>query len=124
MRIEKNRLVKGFIDYVDREITPKLTDDKAMQVILTVGTNMIRANPNIADAVLKNKVLLPFMGYSAEDDTYELDTLFNTCHDAVSKVGHLPVKIPPISFLSPTEKVLKFSAEDIDALRKYVEEAR
>lgn len=124
MRIEKARLINGFIEYIDREITPKLTDDKAMQVILSVGTSMVRANPSIADSVLNNKFLLPFMGYREEDGTYEPDALFSTFHDAVSKAGYLPVKIPPISFLSPTEKTLKFSAEDIDALKKYVEEAR
>ena len=126
MRVEKQKIINGFVSYIDNEVAPKITNDKAMQIIISVGANTLRGNPVAADKLFNNGIVSTVAKYEMVDgkDTYDLDGLFSMVEDSVTKYGYFPVVLPAIPFISPTEKELKFSSEDIEMLKTYIEEAK
>ena len=116
--MKKADIITGLISYVEKEIIPKMSDDKAFQIILSVLVNTLRTNKTLTDKVFENDI---FRTITKQDgDSYDLNPLFDILTDSVSKYGYFPVTIPAIPFVSPTEKELKFDAEDIKTLKGYM----
>lgn len=126
MRVEKRKIINGFISYIDCEVVPKITNDKAMQIIISVGANTLRGNPAAADKLFNNGIVTTVAKHEVVDgkDTYDLDSLFSLVEDSITKYGYFPITLPAIPFVSPTEKELKFSSDDIAMLKTYIEEAK
>lgn len=126
MRVEKQRIINGIVSYIDSEVVPKIVNDKAMQIIISVGANTLRGNPSTVDKLLSNGIVSAVAKHEVIDgkDTYDLDGLFSLVEDSVTKYGYFPIILPAIPFVSPTEKELKFSSEDIEMLKTYIEEAK
>ena len=125
MRVDKQRIINGFVSYVESEIVPKISDDKAMQIIISVGVNTIKGNSNIANKFFDNTIVSTIAKHEQIDgkNTYDLDGLFSLTQNSISKYGYFPI-IFAIPFVSTTEKELKFSSEDIEMLKTYIEEAK
>lgn len=126
MRVDKLRIINGIVSYIDSEVVPKIVNDKAMQIIISVGANTLRGNPSAADKLFSNGIVSAVAKHEVIDgkDTYDLDGLFSLVEDSVTKYGYFPITLPAIPFVSPTEKELKFSSEDIEMLKTYIEEAK
>lgn len=121
MRIDKSKIINGIVSYTEKEIIPKLSDDKAMQIILSIGVNAIRRNSELTNKIFNNETIKTIWQYDESDSTYCLDSIFESAIDSVNRYGYLPVKIPAISFISPTEKEMKFNSKDIEILKSYIE---
>ena len=87
MRVEKQKIINGFVSYIDNEVAPKITNDKAMQIIISVGANTLRGNPVAADKLFNNGIVSTVAKYEMVDgkDTYDLDGLFSMVEDSVTK---------------------------------------
>ena len=115
----KNQIVNGLIKYAELEVISKI-EDKALQIILGIGVVALKRNQDMIDAILKN----PIIGYlvkETEDGKYDLDELFDIINETLKTYGKLPVTIPAIKFISPVEKTLKFSTDDINKLKNCME---
>ncbi len=115
----KNQIVNGLVKYVELEVISKI-EDKALQIILGIGVVALKRNQDMIDAILKN----PIIGYlvkETEDGKYDLDELFDIINETLKTYGKLPVTIPAIKFISPVEKTLKFSTDDINKLKNCME---
>ena len=115
----KNQIVNGLVKYVELEVISKI-EDKALQIILGIGVVALKRNQDMIDAILKN----PIIGYLVkenEDGKYDLDELFDIINETLKTYGKLPVTIPAIKFISPVEKTLKFSTDDINKLKNCME---
>lgn len=121
MRVEKDKIIKGFTSYIESEVIPKISGDKAFQIILSIGINAVKANSKYTDIVLENQIFKALSDYS--EGTYDIDLLLDEAEKTISKYGYFPVTIPPVPFISPSEKNLKFNADDVGELRKYIEGA-
>lgn len=121
MRIDKSKIINGIVSYTEKEVIPKLSDDKAMQIILSIGVNTIRGNSELTNKIFNNDIIKTIGQYDKSDSTYCLDSIFEYAIDSVNRYGYLPVKIPAISFISPTEKEMKFNSKDIEILKSYIE---
>ena len=122
MRVSKRQIVAGVTDYIQGEILPKMADDKAMQIILSIATNAATANSKLVDTVLGNELLRALL----EEDgsgTYEIGGVVDAMRAAIDQYGSFPVRVPAIPLLSPHEIVLKLDATDVDALRRRIENA-
>ena len=120
MRVSRDRLVQGVSEYVRSEILPKMGDNKAMQIILSIGVNAALANGKTVGAVLDNGVVKALL----EDDgsgTYEIGAVAEAMREAVEQYGSFPVRIPAIPLVSPNEITLSLNESDIDALRRRIE---
>lgn len=121
MRVDKTKIINGLASYVENEVIPKISNDKAMQIILSVSVNAIKGNTALTDKIFDNDIVKIVGKFNNE--TYDLDSLFAITCESISKYGYFPIKIPAISFISPTEKDLRFSSEDVELLKTYIEES-
>lgn len=122
MRVTKNQIVHGAADYLREEVLPKMADNRAMQIILTIGANAAFANSRTVDAVFDNNIVRALL----EDDgtgTYEVGAIADAMRAAVEQYGSFPVQIPAIPFLSPNVITLNLGAGDVDAIRRKIEHA-
>lgn len=120
MRITKEQLVKGFAQYLENDVIPQMSDDKAIQILLDFLIGCIQSNPQMADMILENNTVKMFCKCN-EEGTYEVEEIFSRFFDSVKKYGYFPIVIPPIRFVSPKEKTLSFTESDIAELKKRIE---
>lgn len=122
MRVTKIQIVHGAADYLREEVLPKMADNRAMQILLTIGANAALANSKAVDAVFNNNLVRAFL----EDDgtgTYDIGAVADALRSAVEQYGSFPVQIPAIPFLSPNTITLNLGASDVDAIRRRIENA-
>ena len=122
MRVTKSQIVQGVSDYVRSEILPKMSGNKAMQIILSIGVNAALANGKTVSAILDNSVVKALLEDDGSD-TYEIGSVVEAMHTAIEQYGSFPVRIPPIPLVSPNEMTLNLDAADIDAIRRRIENA-
>lgn len=120
MHVEKQKIIDGIIKYVEKDVVPEISSDRGFQVVISIGISAIKANNKLLDKLFENDIFKSLANYDDENKTYDVDSLCNIAKDSVSKYGYFPVKIPAISFISPNEKELKFSAADVDRLKSYI----
>lgn len=120
MKVSKEHIINGILSYVENEVIPMMKEDKPMQILLSVGVKSVRANQRLTDAVFAHPFISALL-YQGEDGAYEIDPIFSTIEDSVREYGPLPIVIPAIPVISPTEKTLTFSEADITEIRKRIE---
>ena len=125
MRVDKNRLIAGIATFVENEVIAKMTDDRAAQIVLSVAVKTIRVNPNVADKFLDNDIVRMILGYEDRDgkESYDIDSMTDMISESVRKYGYFPVLLPAVPFISAREKELKFGPDDVNRLKRYIEEA-
>lgn len=122
MRVSKIQIVHGLTSFIQDEILPKMGDDRAVQIILSIAANATIANNRLVDTVLGNEIVKALL----EDDgsgTYEIGGIAEAMRASVSQYGSFPVKIPAIPLIAPHEVTLNLNADDVDALRRRIENA-
>lgn len=122
MRVSRNQIVKGVTDYIQVELLPKMDNDRAVQIILSIAVNAATANSKLVDSIFDNDIVRSML----DDDgtgTYEINGLADAMRAAVQQYGSFPVRIPAIPLVSPREITLVLNASDVDAMRTRVENA-
>lgn len=121
MRVSKNQIVKGVTDYVQSEIIPTMQGDKAVQIILSIAINAALANSKLTDSIFGNEIVRAML----DDDgtgTYDISGIVDSMRAAIAQYGSFPIQIPAIPLVSPREITVKLTAEDVDAMRRRIEE--
>ena len=122
MRVSKSQLVHGVTDYAKNEILPKMGDDKAVQIILSIAVNAAAANEKMINSVLGNGIVRAMLEED-EDGMYELSGITDAMRAAIDQYGSLPVHVPAIPLLSPREITLRLDASDVDEMKRRIESA-
>lgn len=121
MRVTRQQIVNGIISYVENEVLPQVDEkDKSMKVIASTAARFIQSNTKLQDEVFSNSFIKAIL---VEDGsgTYEIDELFRAITDSVAQYGSFPVTIPPIPFISPSEKTFSFDEKDIAEIKRHIE---
>lgn len=113
MEVSKGQLISGIVKYVKNEVLKKIPD-KPFKMTLSAGINLIEVKPEVADVIFDHPIL------KNENDMYDIDLLEQIVVTTINEYGDFPVTIPAIKFISPTEKELRFTMEDIKKLREYI----
>ena len=122
MRVSRTQIVKGVSDYIQSDILPKMADDRAVQIIMSIAVNAVTANNKLVDSIFANDIVRSML----DDDgtgTYEINGVADAMTAAVQKYGSFPVKIPAIPLISPREITLTLNAADVEAMRMRIENA-
>lgn len=120
MRVTKNQIINGITDFIKEEILPKMENDQALKILLSVAVNAIKANGKIVDKWLNNDIIRTLI----DDDgsgNYDIDRLMDWIRMSVEQYGAFPVAIPPIPLISPREITLKLGPSDIAAIKRQIE---
>lgn len=122
MRVTKSQLVHGVIAYVQNEILPKMGDNRAMQILISVGANTAAANAKLMDLIFGNQIVRAIL----EDDgsgTVEIGGLAEAMRKSIDQYGSFPVKVPVIPLICPDGFTVTLAANDVTALFNAIENA-
>ena len=120
MRVTKSQIVNGITAFVQQEVLPKMENDQALKILLSVAVNAIKANSKLIDKWLDNDIIRALL----DDDgtgNYDVDRLMSLIKSSVEEYGYFPVSIPPIPLISPKEITLKLGPADIVAIQRHIE---
>ena len=118
MSVTQDKIATGVARYIRNEMMPKIPD-KGFRVVLDAAAAMMEINPRIVESMLANPLTAAVLRRT-EDGLYDMETVGEALAQAAESQGGLPVTIPAIPFISPTEKSLNFSANDIRALTRCI----
>ena len=87
-------------------------------MVLSAALYAVNAKPAIVDPFLNNPIVSSIL--QGENGLYDTETIIKVLNDLVEEYGGIPVKIPPIKFLTSTENTLTFRSGDIEKLAEYI----
>ena len=121
MEISRQQMISGLTKYARMEMLPHISD-KSFAILMATGIAMIDNKPDIVGNILKNEMVSAFI--EERDGMYNVDALKKALVETINTYGDFRLKIPGIKFLSPEEKELTFSAQDINVIYDYMTGAR
>ena len=120
-KINSEQLVNGLMKYLNTEIIPHVSDTFTKLLLKTLVISS-QANATAYTKTVDSMVNGPFIAelLKVEDGLFEVESFIDALRQAVNECGELVVKIPPVKFISPEEKTLRFNSEDISKLKQYL----
>lgn len=119
MRVTREQIANGIVSFVENDVIPKV-EERSMRIVMGTAIYAVRANSKLLDSIFEHPTVKALLEKDAEG-YYETDLLFRAFGESIKKYGTFPVVIPPIPFISPTEKTLSFDESDISELRNRIE---
>jgi hypothetical protein len=117
MMITKDQLVNGVAKFIATELIPQV-GDRNTKFVLAMAKDSLKENGDLAEDFLHSPMVSSLI--KEEDGEYDVSHLFSILKSVLTEYNSFPVTIPKIPLFSPTEKVLKITAEDVDKLMKYI----
>lgn len=118
MEVSKSHIINGLQHYVKKEVLPKIAD-KSFKMVLSMGVNALAIDNSLLDGILYNPMVAAIL--KEKDGMFNLDMFEDVIEDTLTEYGSIKLTIPGIPFLSPEEKHMSFTAEDIDKLIAHIE---
>ena len=109
-----SQIQRGFVAFVDNEVTPVFTGWQ--KAVLGGAAGLLAANfPNLAKVYGSHPLVAALGVYDGNSGTVNIDALYSA---VVPKLGadKIPLTIPKIG-------TIKMGQQEIDALMKYIKEA-
>ena len=117
MMISKKQLINGVVKFIETELIPQI-GDRNTKFVLSMAKDSLREDNDLADSFLHSPMVSTLV--KEEDGEYDVSHFSTILKNVLSEYQSFPVTIPKIPLFSPTEKVLKITAEDVDKLMKYI----
>ena len=123
-KINAEQLLSGFIKYLSAEVIPCVEDTFTKLALKTFAITTTNSAPAYIK-VLEEMISRPFAAdlLKVEDGCFDVESIIDAIRQAVNECGEITIKIPPVKFISPQEKTLRFSANDISSLKQYLTNA-
>lgn len=115
MKISKDGIKSGMVKFLENEVVGNI-GDKPVKIAVALMTNLLKQNSGVIDRLLNHPVVAMFLA-SPEDNKYELEGVFEALSDTMREYGNLEFEIPLV------KGKLTFNANDISALKRYIEES-
>ena len=114
--VTREQILSGIEHFVVNDVISKV-QDKALQIIIDTALAIMKRRPELLDKYINNSLF-------KTDKGYDIDMMVEVTKSSINKLGAFPVVFPAIPFISPNEKILSFSADDIDTLANYIKGAK
>jgi hypothetical protein len=122
MRVTKRQIINGLADYIQKEVLPKMENEKAMQIVLSTLIRAVKSSDKLINACFNND----FVKAMLDDDGtghYDITLLMDCIAASVDEYGALPIVAPPVPFLSPGSISLGFKKEDFAKISACIKSA-
>ena len=116
MMISKDQLVNAVVKFIAADLIPQV-GDRNTKFVLAMAKDSLKENGDLADDFLHSPMVSSLI--KEEDGMYDITHFSSILKSVLSEYQSFPVTIPKIPLFSPTEKVLKITAEDIDKLMNW-----
>lgn len=118
MQITRQQMLSGAARYIRGEVIPHIPD-KGVKVMLEALAAMAEMSPQMVSKYLD----VPWVSaiLQEKDGFYDLDIAEAALVKAMEAHGGLEVTVPPIPLISPQAKSMTFTANDIRAMKRYME---
>lgn len=118
MMISKEKLVNGIARFIESDLIPQI-GDRNTKFVLAMAKDSLKEDEDILDSFFDSPMVSSLV--TEQDGMYDISHLSSILKNVLSEYQSFPVSIPKIPLFSPTEKVLKITAEDVDKLMKYIQ---
>lgn len=115
--VSKNKLVNGIVKFIETDLIPQI-GDRNTKFVLAMAKDSLKEDNDLADAFFDSPMVSSLV--SEQDGEYDIGHLSTILKSVLSEYQSFPVTIPKIPLFSPTEKILKITADDVDKLMKYI----
>lgn len=117
MQATKAQVVSGTANFLRSEVIPHVPD-VTFRGILEAGATFVEMSPQMADKYFS--IPLVAMALQEKDGAYDLDFAETAICKAMEKHGNWTITIPGIKLISPQEKTLTFTPNDVKTLKRYI----
>lgn len=117
MQATKAQIITGAANFLRAEVIPHIPD-VTFRGILEAGAAIVEMSPQIADKYFTMPIVT--MALQEKDGMYDLDFAEAAVCKAMETHGNWTVTIPGIKFISPQEKTLTFTPNDVKTLKRYI----
>lgn len=117
MQATKAQIISGMANFLRSEVIPHIPD-VTFRGMLEAGAAMVEMAPQITDKYFSIPIVA--MALQEKDGMYDLDFAEAAVCKAMEKHGNWSITIPGIKFISPQEKTLTFTPNDIKTLKRYI----
>lgn len=118
MQITRQQMLNGGARYIRSEVIPHIPD-KGVRVILELLAGMVEMSPQAISKYLDMPLVAAVL--QEKDGFYDLDMIEAALTKAMEAHGGLELTVPAIPLISPQPKSMTFTANDIQALKRYME---
>lgn len=118
MQITRQQMLNGAARYIRGEVIPHIPD-KGVKVVLDVLAGMVEMTPQAVSKYLDMPLVAAVL--QEQDGFYDLDMIEAALTKAVDSYGGLELTVPAIPLISPQPKSMTFTANDIRAMKRYME---
>lgn len=113
MKVTKKQINDGVTKFITETLIPN-NHDGQLKAVLYMMKDTIRKKPDTIDYFLDNPVISSSI--IQEDDMYEIGHFTDTMRSILEDCDYYPITVPEVPLLSPSEKVLKITSSDFEAL--------
>ena len=118
MQITRQQMLNGAARYIRGEVIPHIPD-KGVKVAMDVLAGMVELSPQVVNKYLDMPLVAAVL--QEQDGFYDLDMVEAALTKAMEAHGGLELTVPAIPLISPQPKSMTFTANDIRALKRYME---
>ena len=118
MQITRQQMMSGAARYIRGEVIPHIPD-KSIKVALDVLAGMVEMSPQAISKYLDMPLVAAVL--QEKDGFYDLDMIEAALTKAMESYGGLELTVPAIPLISPQPKIMTFTANDIRAMKRYME---
>lgn len=113
------------MEFINSNVIPSVDDaflKIAMKTAIITAANSKHTYIELVNSYVHNELFSSLLKLD-ENGYFEIESFIDAVRQAMNDCGELKITFPAIKFLSPTEKVLIFKANDITALKQYITNA-
>ena len=118
MQITRQQMLSGAARYIRGEVIPHIPD-KGVKVMLEAMAAMVEMSPQTVSKYLDLPLVAAIL--QEKDGFYDLDMAEAALVKAMEDHGGLELTVPAIPLISPQPKSMTFTANDIRAMKRYME---
>lgn len=117
MEVTRAQVANGVAKFIKNEMIPNV-DENIMRVILGIAAGVVETNVEFVDKLLDGTMLSALI---KTENGYNMELLKRHAIPAIEQYGAITITVPPIKFISPTEKIMQFNGEDVKKIVDYIE---
>lgn len=118
MVVSKEKLINGIAKFIESDLIPQI-GDRNTKFVLAMAKDSLKEDEDILNIFFESPMVSSLV--AKQDGMYDITHLFAILKNVLAEYQSFPITIPKIPLFSPTEKILKITAEEVNNLMQYIQ---